>query len=230
MEEYKIENKKLANDQLNRTFYQHFQHKKSEKILELFLHGNCSANCSYCYLKKHHHDLYPKEISNITIILTNLKKILNWYVNNKFCCDIHIFSANWINTPLEEPVFNLLYETFSNVDEQFRPKTIGIPDNMQFLKDNNALIRIEQTIERFKKIKISVNFSASVDGYFCDHERTENDIKFYEKLKYFLEKYNFYLHPMISSSNIKYQIQTFVTKDNEQIYCYSAMVIYRVLK
>lgn len=28
--------------------------------------------------------------------------------------------------------------------------------------------------------------------------------------------------------DIKYQIQTFVTKDNEQIYCYSAMVIYRV--
>lgn len=30
--------------------------------------------------------------------------------------------------------------------------------------------------------------------------------------------------------DIKYQIQTFVTKDNEQIYCYSAMVIYRVIK
>lgn len=30
--------------------------------------------------------------------------------------------------------------------------------------------------------------------------------------------------------DIKYQIQTFVTKDNEQIYCYSAMVIYRVNK
>ena len=30
--------------------------------------------------------------------------------------------------------------------------------------------------------------------------------------------------------DIKYQIQTIVTKDNEQIYCYSAMVIYRVIK
>jgi len=30
--------------------------------------------------------------------------------------------------------------------------------------------------------------------------------------------------------DIKYQIQTFVTKDNEQIYCYTAMVIYRVIK
>ena len=30
--------------------------------------------------------------------------------------------------------------------------------------------------------------------------------------------------------DIKYQVQTFVTKDNEQIYCYTAMVIYRVIK
>ena len=30
--------------------------------------------------------------------------------------------------------------------------------------------------------------------------------------------------------DIKYQVQTIVTKDNEQIYCYSAMVIYRVIK
>lgn len=30
--------------------------------------------------------------------------------------------------------------------------------------------------------------------------------------------------------DIKYQIETLVTKDNEQIYCYSAMVIYRVIK
>ena len=33
-----------------------------------------------------------------------------------------------------------------------------------------------------------------------------------------------------TNKDIKYQIQTFVTKDNEQIYCYSAMVIYRVIK
>ena len=29
--------------------------------------------------------------------------------------------------------------------------------------------------------------------------------------------------------DIKYQVQTLVTKDNEQIYCYTAMVIYRVI-
>ena len=30
--------------------------------------------------------------------------------------------------------------------------------------------------------------------------------------------------------DIKYQLETLDTKDNEQKYCYSAMVIYRVLK
>ena len=30
--------------------------------------------------------------------------------------------------------------------------------------------------------------------------------------------------------DIKDQLHSFVTKDNEQIYCYSAMVIYRVIK
>ena len=45
--------------------------------------GICSANCEYCYLKKHQADLYPKEIHNIDTILINLQKVTICFILTK---------------------------------------------------------------------------------------------------------------------------------------------------
>lgn len=202
---YLQENIQLANTFLEQQFFSHY--RKGAKKIEFFMTGICSANCEYCYLKKHQADLYPKEIHNIDSILINLQKVLNWYIEQKFCCDIDLFSANWINTPIGEQIFNIIYQSFSQVPAKYRPKLIGIPDNMQFLKDEKATEMVEKNICRFEELGIRIAFSASIDGYYCDEGRTKNSDEFYIKLKNFLVKYGYHVHPMISSTNISKQIQ-----------------------
>ena len=84
---FEQENNILIQKYLEETFFSPF--RKGEKQLEIFLHGICSAQCEYCYLKKHQNEIYPTEINCIDTILTNLKKTLNWYIEQKFCCDIY---------------------------------------------------------------------------------------------------------------------------------------------
>lgn len=198
---FEQENNILIQKYLEDQFFSFY--RKGEKQLEIFLHGLCSANCEYCYLKKHQNEIYPTEINCIDTILTNLKKTLNWYIEQKFCCNIDIFSANWINTPYGPKVFDIFYEAFSKAPSYCRPRLISIPDNMQFLKDKASVENVTINIQRFQDIGIRISFSASVDGYYCDYGRTINDEQFYIDLKNFLTKYNYLPHPMISSNNIK---------------------------
>lgn len=200
------EDKLLAEYYLENTFYEPY--RKGKKQLEIFLTSACNANCKYCYLKKHQHELYPSNITN-EIIISNLKKTLKWYVSNKFRCKIDIFSGNWITTPLGPQVFEVLYDTFKNVKPSFRPSVISFPDNMQFLKNEKATLMVEENITRFAELGIKIWISASIDGYFCDIDRTENDDEFYAKLIYFLNKYKYLPHPMISSTNVKQQISNY---------------------
>jgi hypothetical protein len=74
---------------------------------------------------------------------------------------------------------------------------------MQFLKDDNLTKEIENWLDKFKNIGIDFVISASIDGKYCDESRTLNNDDFYLKLKNFLNKYNFHVHPMVSSFNIE---------------------------
>lgn len=195
------EDKKLANDFLERNFYRDF--RQGRKVIEIFLIGACKANCSYCYLKKHVKDLYPLNLHNYDTIINNLEKTLNWYISNKFCCNFDIFSAEWLTTPLADRVFDTFYNAFEKIDFRLRPSQIGMADNMQFLKNDTLTQKIEYQIERFEKLGISIYISASVDGKYCEYGRTECDDNYYKKLNDFCMKHHFRPHPMISSENIK---------------------------
>lgn len=204
----KIQDKELFNDILERNYYNFF--KKGEKSIEIFLNGICKANCEYCYLKKHQKELFPIELYNKDKIINNLQLILNWYIENKFTCTIDIFSGEWLTTELRTPVLNILYNTFKNIKPPFRPKAITIPDNMLFIKNKQYTEEIQSYINKFKELKIPLFLSASIDGKYCDFGRTEVDDSFYNDVISFIEKNNFGVHPMISSSNIKYWIQNYL--------------------
>lgn len=211
--DYKQENKKLANDFLKRFYYNNFQNfsdkNRIKRYLEIFLLGQCKANCEYCYLKKNQKFLYPTEISNHETILLNLEKTLNWYITNKFNCNIDLFSAEWITTPIMEKVFNLFYDKFSTTE--IRPHIIALADNMLFINYPDIVNKIENYIQKFEQdLNIKIVFSASIDGKYCDFGRTEENDEFYEKVFKFILNHNYGLHPMISSTNIKYWIDNYL--------------------
>ena len=195
------DDKILANDVLQRHFYKDFQSENGIKFLQIFLIGACHANCEYCYLKKNMKDLYPISIHNIETILNNTQLILNWYIENQFKCNIQIFSAEWLTTPIADKVIDIFYNTFK--DSEYKPKALIAPDNMQFLKSEETLAKVENYIEKLHSIGIEFALSASVDGKICEYGRTLVDDVFYDRLKYFVNKYKILPHPMISANNIK---------------------------
>jgi pyruvate formate-lyase activating enzyme-like uncharacterized protein len=69
------EDKKLANDVLERNYYTKM--RKGQGMLEIFLLGTCKSNCDYCYLKKHQSELYPINLYNEDVIIHNLELIID---------------------------------------------------------------------------------------------------------------------------------------------------------
>lgn len=204
------QNKILANDVLERNFYNDLRDPASGKKLELFLTGACRANCEYCYLKKHQNVLYPTNLLNNEKIIQNLQLVLNWYIENKFRCSIDIFSAEWLTGPLADDVFNCIYNTFKDILPEYRPHSIVLADNMQFLKSEKYTEKVESYFTLMEQLGVPLYISASIDGKYCDFGRTENDDEFYQKLKDFMIKHKILTHPMVSSSNIKYWIDNYV--------------------
>lgn len=200
------EDKILANNFLNNTYYEPF--RKGCKGIELFLLGECKANCQYCYLKQHP-ELSPHELNNYSLVVNNVDKILDWYIENKFCCRIDIFSGEWLTTPLVDQIFNLFEEKFSKVKLKYRPKSILLPDNGHFLESQYYTNKVEEHIEKMAQLGIPVYISLSVDGYYCDYGRKEHKDEFYNILNEFCLKHNYGIHPMLSSDNIKYWIENY---------------------
>ena len=209
--EYLKEDQMLFSSILERNYFNIFRNgNKNGKGIELFINGLCSANCSYCYLKKHQKELFPASLYNIDKILTNTKQILKWYIDNKFCCNLDIFSGELFTTELGFKLLDVLYETFNKKDLKFKPPIILFPDNMNFIRSKEITDKIQVYINQFKQININIQFSASIDGAKCDFGRTEQDDQFYKNCFNFLDKNNYYCHPMISSQNIEYWIENYL--------------------
>lgn len=201
-----LEDKQLANEVLERYYYSCFR-EGGPKHLQIFLTGACRSNCEYCYLRKNMKDLYPLELQNYETILKNVELICNWYIDSAFKCNLQVFSAEWLTTPLADRVFDIFYKVFK--DSKYKPPVILCADNMQFLKSDELIQKVEYYIEQMHSIGIALVLSASIDGKYCDFGRTPNSDEFYEKLKIFTNKYHCMPHPMISASNIKHWINNF---------------------
>ena len=201
IENYRDQDKKLAKDILERTYFSQF--RQGKKDLEVFLFGHCSANCEYCYLRKNSQILYPTNISNVDDILNNLKILLNWYIENKFKNRISIFSAEWLdNDNIRDKVFKIFYDAFKK-EEVYKPIYILIPTNANFINNQQQIDNIKDWVNKFKNISIDVYLSLSVDGKYCDEQRTLQSADFYNKLADFMKEMNFLAHPMVSSTNVK---------------------------
>ena len=203
-----VQNIELFNDILERNYYSYY--RQGKKQIEFYLSGICNQNCEYCYLHKYQEKLYPLAINNFDIIIQNFQYLINWYIENEFICDINLFSGDWINTKLRQPIFNIFYNSFKNIKQNKRPKFIIIPDNMSFISDEKLINEVQNFIDKMKEIKIIVIFSASIDGKYCDDDRNQHTDEYYKRLFEFCEKNNFLCHPMVSSSNIKNWIQNFL--------------------
>ena len=191
---------------------QAFLHLNATNV-ELYITSECNLKCEYCYLSKHGDELYPKEIRNQDLILQNLQILLKHFFEEKYIIQkLELFSGEIWGTSFSDNIFNII---LNSIKEGLSIKEIIIPSNMTFITSENATKNIQEWIDKYKTIQTDLVFSASIDGLYIEDlsrpfiDSSKNGLRdedYYEKLFSFCKKNNFGFHPMISSSNAKYQI------------------------
>lgn len=175
--------------------------------LELFITSTCNKKCTYCYLQKNEDKLYPAEIRNPQIILSNLQILLNHLSNyndgqfNK----LDLFSGEIWGTDFSKAFFDILLEYSSKVHFD----VIIIPSNCSFIRNDEQTAVIKDYIKKFKEIETRLVFSCSSDGLIIDSTTrpynapdTMELSEFYQKLWDFAEEYDFCFHPMVDAYTI----------------------------
>lgn len=203
----KTQNDEILYNLINRYYFNFF--KKGEKTLEIFLRSKCTSNCKYCYLTNNE-KLSPRELETDENLLLNLQSLLDFYIKNEFSCNIDLFTGQCILDGFLFRVFDILYKKFSDLSFDRKPRTITIPENCDFVEEEELLNKVQYYIDIFNNIGIKLCFSASVDGFFMEEVRDQKrSNEYYNKLFSFLGKNNFGVHPMISSYNIDKWIQNY---------------------
>lgn len=193
--------------------------------LELYLTSFCNLKCTYCYLNKYGHELYPVNATNFDEILNNIRMLLQYFLEEGFSFDnIDLFSGEVWGDKLGVGVLNLLLEFIGN---GLIIKSIMIPTNFTFLLHDDKTQIMEDFIQKFSDVGSHLQLSVSIDGkYLEDQTRPFKDItstgevkyrddNFYDKLFKFCRKHNFLFHPMVAAYGIEKWIDNYKWyKDN----------------
>ena len=200
------ERNKIVESFLDRYFYRSFrgEEENNEKMIELYIRSTCPSNCSYCYLAKYGKELYPLEFQKEEIILKNIEIFLEWYIENKFKCNISLFSGEIICSGLWFKILDIMLEKWK--ETEYHPAGILFPENGDFIEKKPELMpKIDEYIQKFADIGIEYTFSLSIDGKYMDENRSHPDRPhdFYENAINFASHHYFAFHPMVSAYNIE---------------------------
>lgn len=199
------ENNKLFNNFLQKYFYNDFRKEKPSKNIELILSPYCDQECSYCYLNKNYKNIYTD--FNEQQSLKNLDRLLLWYNNNNFNCDIDLFSGELFFSNFGFQILEKILIFFK--DKKNKPRKILIPTNYSFIFNDEKTKEIERLLSLGREVGIKIYLSASIDGKYMDNNRPlknttlVRDDKYYDKVFAFNKKHGFMFHSMIYAEGIE---------------------------
>lgn len=188
---------------------------------EIIVKPDCNQKCEYCYIAKFGKDLYPFEerVSNEEL-LKNLNSLLDYiytqkesYVNHWELFAGDLFYDDFYFDILDvfykhlEPLHKKYYKLFSKM-----PIKIVTPSNFSFIQDAEKLEKLEKYITQFYTINCELGFSISTDGPYATEFREKREIneEYFNKMFEFITRHPAAgMHPMISSSNVKYAIDNY---------------------
>ena len=107
--QYQKEQNEILEDIVFNSIYPQMKEKPDGNRLglEFFITSSCNKKCTYCYLHKNEDKLYPKEIRDPEIIISNLKILLDHFskynegkyetiYNKEICCYIALFGSFYL--------------------------------------------------------------------------------------------------------------------------------------
>lgn len=206
----KNESDRLLGKFLENYFFDNFSKPpkrfSQSKRIELFTTAKCTSACNYCYLKKQGNKLYPSCCDNEKDILKNLDIFMKYYVDHQFKAELEVFGGEGITTGLTLKSLDIIYNHLSKAQKECRPSRISLPEDCQFINSVELTEKVQEYIDKFHKIGISLTISLSVDGKFMDVNRSKKDDErldeYYDRLFKFADKNYLGAHPMVSANNI----------------------------
>ena len=149
---YQLEDQQLSESILNVNYYTHWTQGKGK--IELFVtldNGGVKVFKEYFGVQE---SIYPNDILDSTVILSNIKKFLRWYVENKFTCDISLFGDGWVDTSLFKDVISEIYSAFKG--KLFIPKKLFITVPVEYF-------RMEENVKYLSNIKHEFEENLGID-------------------------------------------------------------------
>lgn len=145
----KYQDKILINDIIDRNYYWNFIRNDSKDLCLTFFYNNKFNNSNLI-------PGFPIPQTDSEKILFHLKLLLNWYVKNKFRCNIKINDELWLSdTAVREEIINIFIDTFKDIDRDKKPAKITIICNaIYILGEKSEWFKTVQ--ERFNEIGIDL--------------------------------------------------------------------------
>ena len=193
--------------------------------LELIITPDCNLACTYCYLRKQGHNLYPKDIRNYDDIVNNTRMLIDWLIDNEMVPgSIDLFSGSVFSQRVGWEVLEIIYDKYKKAPERLRPEHIMVPTNFTFILDDEITKRVSKTISDFEELGIKFHLSASVEGKYMEQNRPfkrnlklgdnlgehlyipesvePRDDEYYDKVFKFCKEHKCGMHPMVYSKDI----------------------------
>lgn len=223
LEQYRLEQKELLNNFLERTFYNSWRNKIELDSwrgnycnLELYLNAKCELNCKYCYIAKFGDKYFPDpKAQEDSQIMKNLDILFNWLIKNNFKPKIELFGGDIFTRDIGFDVLDRIAD-FAEKNDSPIIRGLSIPSNMNFIKNERLTQRMINVKRRLFEKGIWASISASIDGKFMDDNRPNLNGKnirnddFYHKVFSFAKNYECGFHPMIYSGNINKWKENFI--------------------
>lgn len=215
--QYQLENNAIMEMLLENRFYNLYRmpidaQNENFGFIELNITATCNQECSYCYLVKYGDKIYPKDIRSPKTILKNTKMLFDYFVENKFNPRRwDLFSGEIWGTKFGDDFLTLMLEYIQA--GKFTPKLVIIPSNCSFVFDDAVRKKIDYFIAEYKKYKVKLCFSISIDGMPIELENRPSKMKDINEKKKLQESYDllfdwaykhdFAFHPMVAASTIE---------------------------
>lgn len=184
------QDRQLLQDILERNYYYYFK-KDNTKNLSISLYNNNNYNNS----------IFTKQlIENDNVnILNNFELFINWYLDQKFICDLFIEDCEWItNNDFREKIFNLLFVKFKKNNKN---KNIYFSIENLVLKKQD-LVFLQKQINLFKIININLIFTFKFNI-------NDNNFLIYNDIISFCDNNNYQIKIEINPKNVSKQINIF---------------------
>ncbi len=189
--------------------------------VELIVRPECNQQCEYCYIARYGKELFPiEERKNKEELLQNLRILLDYIYIEKEIYVNHwdLFAGDLFYDDIFYDIADIFYEYLSKVYDKYRavmtkiPMDIVTPSNFSFVRDTSKIEKLQDYIDKFKKLNCELGFSISTDGpYASDTREGETlDEEYTNKLfDFMLKNLGCGMHPMISPSNVHVAIKNY---------------------